>query len=490
MRRSILRGAVWAGACVLVLLAVVVLRTLASSPSTREFVAAEPVDFDEDAALERLASALRISTIATEADCGPPTKQVSALRLHLQRAYPAVRSSVPVEVSGFGALLYRFEGLEPELDPVVLLAHLDVVPVQDETAWTHPPFSGVIADGFLWGRGALDDKAGACAQLEALEYLASRRERPRRTVYLAFGFDEEIGGECGAKGLAQQLEESLAGRGVHPAFVLDEGYAVLDGIVPVTEARVAAIGVAEKGLCSLELVVQSTGGHASMPPRATAIGILSEAIAAVQARPFAGGLEGPAGDFFERLTPHADFLPRAVLANRWLFGGLLERQLAAENSTNAILRTTVAATIFESGVADNVLPGEARAVLNLRLHPRDSVESAVQWVRASIDDPRVEVRLLEGSHEPSPVSAASGAGWDALELAIRQTFPDAIVAPSLVVAATDARWYTGLTPHVYRFRPYPLVPDDLARIHGVDERIRAEDYARMVRFYVALLRAL
>ena len=365
------------------------------------------------------------------------------------------------------------------------MGHGDVVPVEPGTEgdWEHPPFAGRIADGYIWGRGAIDNKSGVLAILEAAERLLEEGYRPSRTIYLPFGMDEEVGGHSGAA----KISKLLNSRGVELEYVLDEGGCVVSGVLPIG-AAVALVGIAEKGYVSLELSAKGEGGHSSMPPRRTAVGILSSAIARLQDNPFPGGLSGPTRELFAYLGPEMPFVPRMLFANTWLFGPLIERRLAASPSSDAMLRTTTAPTIFEGSIKDNVLPIRARAVVNFRIFPGETSESVAERVRSLIVDSRVRITQF-GSVvlDPSPVSPTDSPGFKILERTIRQVFPDAVVAPYLVVGATDSRYYRGLTENVYRFLPLRLHQDDLSRMHGTNERVSIEGYADGLRFYRQLI---
>jgi carboxypeptidase PM20D1 len=445
---------------------------------------AAPFALDSAAAAGRLAGALRIRTVSS--DTAPPGgPEWDAMHAYLRAAYPRVHVGLRLERVG-DALLFTWPGADARLRPVLLMGHLDVVPVEPgtERAWTRPPFGGVVAEGFVWGRGALDDKLGVLGTLEAAEGLLAEGFRPRRTVLLAFGADEEVGGRRGAARIAALLRS----RGVRPEWVLDEGGAVTRGMMPGIRGPVALVGVAEKGFVSVELAVRGEGGHSSMPPRSTAVGVLARAVSRLEERPVPGGIRGATELLFDHAGPEMPFGMRLVFANRWLFGPLVERQLASAPSTDATLRTTTAATVFQGGTQDNVLPSLARAVVNFRILPGDSIAGVLAHVRDAVDDPRVRVRTLGFASEPSPVSGTETAGFRIIQRSIRQTFPDAVVAPYLVVGATDARHFHGLSEHVYRFLPVRVTARDLARMHGTDERVSVADYAAAVRFYAQLLR--
>jgi carboxypeptidase PM20D1 len=271
---------------------------------------------------------------------------------------------------------------------------------------------------------------------------------------------------------------------------VDEGGAVLSGIVPGVAAPVATVGVAEKGSVSLALTTHAPGGHSSMPPDETAIGRLSRAVDRLERDPFPATIGGAELALFRAVGPEMAWPHRILFANLWLFEPLVLRRLTASPPTAASVRTTLAPTLIQGGIKQNVLPASAQAVVNLRILPGETVESAVKRVRKVIADSAVQVSIVGEGEDPSPLSPSDGPAFKALAGAIRQIYPSAIVAPFLVVGATDARHYTNLTPNVYRFAPLPLTPADLDRFHGVDERIAVPDYLRAVRWYAQAIRRL
>jgi len=442
---------------------------------------AAPVVFDTAGAAVRLAGALTYRTISFQDSAFPPFQD------YLRRSFPKLHARLKREMTGGYSLLYEWRGSDTALKPILLLAHQDVVPIEagTENRWTEPPFAGRIADGYVWGRGALDDKGNLMAALEAVERLVAEGVTPKRTIYLAFGHDEEVGGTHGAARTAALL----ASRGVHLEYVLDEGGAIATGLVPGIAGPVALVGIAEKGYLSLELTVQGEGGHSSMPPPQTATGILSAAIARLEAHQMPRHIRGATAAMLDYIGPEMAFSRRLALGNLWLFGGLVERQFGATPSGNAMLRTTTAPTILAAGVKDNVLPSSARAVVNFRILPGDSIAGVVAHARAAIDDPRVTIRVMsESANEPSPVSPLGAESFALVQRTFRQVAPGVIVTPWLVVGGTDSRHYDRLTTNVFRTGALGLGPTDVERIHGTNERVAISDYARNIAFYIQLIR--
>lgn len=470
------------------LLVVLCVRALRQTPNQLRVTPVHDVEVDAMRAAERLAGALRFPTVSHQAAGQLDAAAFSGLRAYLEQVFPRVHAKLQRELVAEQSLLYTWSGSDPALAPVLLLSHLDVVPVEPgtESTWQHPPFGGVIEGGFVWGRGAIDDKAGVVGILEAIEILLARDVSPRRTLVLAFGHDEEAGGRG-----AQAIAARLAAAELRFEFVLDEGMAILDGLVPGAARPVAVVGVGEKGYATVKLEARASGGHSSMPPFDTAIGILSRAIARLEARPMPPRFDRLAEQRLTALAPEMSFPRRLVLANLWLFRPLVVRALASTPATNALLRTTTAPTMLSAGVKENVLPERASALVNFRILPGDSIAGVLDHVRRTLADPRVEVSLTgDHSGEPSPISSTQTLGFDAIARAVREVSPETIVVPGLVLGATDARHYQKLSSAVYRFLPVCLGPDDLPRVHGANERVAIENYRRAARIYIQLLRRL
>lgn len=437
-----------------------------------------------DGAAERLSEAVKIQTISTQDAADFDAAPFFAFHDFLAQNFPKTHAALEREIVAEYSLLYTWKGSDASLEPILLTSHIDTVPVIPESLsrWTQPPFSGAIVDGFVWGRGTLDNKFGVMATLEAVEALVAEGFEPTRTVYLAFGHDEEIGGNAGAEGITQLLES----RNVRLWFSLDEGMAILDSMAGL-EGRLASIGVAEKGFVSLEVTARAPGGHSSMPSRDSAIGKLSAAIVRIEASPMPLRLGGMSGEMLDAIGEHSSGFNGFALRNRWLFGPLVTSALSERPETNAMIRTTTAVTIVRGGVKENVLPSKASAIVNFRLHPQDTVEGVLEHTRNAVDDPEIEVTVVRGS-EASEVSSSSGEAWDALCAAIEAVYPGTPTAPALVLGGTDSKHYARVAGDSYRFAPMILGPNDARRVHGIDERISIETYERMPAFYSALIR--
>lgn len=477
----------WTLLLAVVVLAVVIAGNTWRRPSLQlQVPPAQPVVVDEKAAADRLAGAIPIRTVSGMDGLQSGGEEFKKLHAYLAQQFPKLHATLKKEVVGDHALLYTWTGSDSSARPIALMAHQDVVPIAPgtEKAWAADPFSGQIKDGFVWGRGTWDNKANLLAQMEAIEMLVAQGFQPRQTIYLVAGDDEEVGGLRGAKTIAELLKS----RGVRLEWVLDEGLLVTDGVLAGLDKPAALIGLAEKGYGTFFLSLDQAPGHSSMPPPRTAIGSMSTALARLEANPMPAAIGGVAGEMFATLAPEMTGFNRLALSNLWLFGPLVQGQLEKGTSSNAMLRTTTALTIVRAGNKDNVLPGRAEAAVNFRVLPGDSLASVEAHLRKTIDNDAIAIKAYPGNSEPSPVSPTDSLGYRTIAQSVRQVFPDAIVAPGLMIAATDSRHFTILSDAVYRFSPVRARPEDLSRFHGTNERISIANYVEMIRFYHQLLR--
>ena len=442
---------------------------------------------DEKAAGESLAAAVRAKTVSSATDAALNADQFEVLHAHLQARYPKLHAAMKREVVAGLSLLYTWPGSDPAAKPILLMAHQDVVPVAPGTEkdWQAEPFAGTLRDGFVWGRGAWDDKANLISQMEAIELLANAGFKPKRTIYLAFGADEEVGGLRGAKAIAKLL----ADRQVKLDFVIDEGLLITEGVLPGLKAPAAIIGIAEKGFMSVALGVGATPGHSSMPPPqgTSAIAMMSAALGRLDNNQFPARIQGVARDMFETVAPEMSGFGRVALSNLWLFGPVVRKQLEAGASTNAMMHTTTALTIVNAGNKENVLPGRAEATVNFRLLPGDTQASVMDHVKRTVANERVDVKVLPGATEPSKVAPTDSASYRLIERTVRELFPGTVVAPGLMIGGTDSQHFELVADHIFKFSPVRAKAEDLPRFHGTNERISTANLAELIRFYHRLV---
>jgi carboxypeptidase PM20D1 len=457
------------------------------SASTSTEVAATP-GVDRAAAtrfLDNLAAAIRIPTVSSID--GVDSVVFGEFRTLLEQSYPVIHSRLQRELVGDHTLLFTWKGSDPDTPAVLLMAHQDVVPVEPgtEEGWDHGPFSGAIADGYLWGRGAMDDKGSLIGVLEAVEGLLAEGFVPTPTIYLLLGHDEEVGGEKGAAAVA----ERFAREGIRLGWVLDEGGAVVSGVIPGVPP-LALIGVGEKASLDVEITAVAEGGHSSMPPAHTAIGRVAAAVRAIEDHPMGARLavQRPFLEVLARVTGGARGV---MLRNLGWSGPMVERLLARTPHTNALIRTTAAATVIRGGVKSNVLPQEATAIVNFRILPGDTAAGVLDHVRSVVGD-GIRVRAIDfgKTSDPGPLSSIESPGFRSVANAVGEVFPGVTVAPWILMGATDSRYFVPIADGVYRFAPLSTSLGDLSRIHGTGERIAVADAGRVVGFYRALITSL
>lgn len=438
-----------------------------------------------DRAVGKLQTLVRIPTVSYRDADQIDTDAFHAFVEELRAQFPLLHEHLelthihtPARTQG---LLFHWRGAHDDR-PVVLMAHLDVVPVEGE--WQHGPFSGDIADGEIWGRGTLDDKGALVAVCEAVERLLERGHQPAQDVWLSFGCDEEVFGHA-----APMAVEELRSRGVRPWVVVDEGGAIAHGAFPGVSTPVGVVGVTEKGVTSVELTVEGRGGHASTPTRLGPTARLARAITRLDNAPMPARVPEPTLELFRRLAPHAPLPMRPVMANAAKLGPVLPRALVlAGPETAAMTRTTFAVTTLRGSPALNVIAQRATAGVDIRVMVGDTVESVLDHVRTAIDDEHVRVDVVE-ANEACPVSpmTSADAGFRLLEETITEVFPDAVAAPYVMMAATDARHFTRICGRVYRFAPFRMTKAQRQAIHSFDEHLGVDAFVDGVRWYQRLI---
>ena len=466
---------------VAVFLAVVLIRTLAFKPKAQPQTSDEEIIFDKEAAIDALAQLIRCKTISYNDHSLEDDAEFDKLISLLPGLYPRVFDVCSVNQLPGRGLLLRWPGKKDNA-PVVLMAHYDVVPVNEEN-WEKPPFAGIVENGVLWGRGALDTKVTFNGIFSAANHLIAKGFQPEQDIYFAFSGGEEVNG-TGAPNIVQYFIDHE----IQPALVVDEGGAVVENVFPGVKQPCGLIGIAEKGMMNAQFRTVSAGGHASAPKPHTPVGVLAAACKRVEDHPFKAHIEGPAAQMFDTLGRYSTLLYRMIFANMWCFGwviDLLGRMSGGE--MNALVRTTVAFTQMEGSSARNVIPPEAKMVANMRLNPSDSVESALKYLHRVVNDPAVEITALE-SNEPSRISETNCPAWDKVAAAVAETWRGCIVAPYLMVQCSDSRHYGRISDHVYRFSAMDLTAEERATIHGNNERIRLDCAARAVEFYIRLMK--
>ena len=466
---------------VVLFFAIIIIRALAFKPKAQPEISAEEISFDKEAAVSALQQLVQCKTISYNDSTLEDEAEFQKLIDLLPRLYPNVFAACTYQQLPDRALLLCWKGKSSQ-KPAVLMAHYDVVPV-DEGMWEKPPFAGIIEDGVLWGRGTLDTKVTMNSALCGAEHLIKEGFVPENDVYFAFSGGEEINGK-GAVNIVNYFMKN----GIQPAMVVDEGGAVVENIFPGVKTPSAMIGIAEKGLINVCYSVKSSGGHASAPLPKSPITSLAKACRNIIEHPFKMHISKPTAELFDTLGRHSTFLFKLIFANLWCFKPVLDlfcRMSGGE--INALCRTTTAFTMMEGSNARNVIPVEAKLVSNMRLNPADSVAGAVEYLKKTVKDDSVEITVME-SHEPSPISETGCDAWNKVASSVAETWRGCIVSPYLMVQCSDSRHYGKLSNHVYRFSAMDLTAEERKSIHGNNERIRLDCLHRSVEFYIRLLK--
>jgi len=464
-----------------VFLAVILLRAVCFTPVPQKELPREEVSFDRDAAVDALQKLVQCKTISYNDPALEDDEQFKKLIALMPGLYPRVFDVCSFRELPDRALLLRWPG-KSDKNPSVMMAHYDVVPVNEES-WEKPPFDGIIEDGLLWGRGTLDTKATFNGVLSAANALIEQGFRPENDVYFAFSGGEEVNG-MGAVNIVNYFQS----HGIQPALVVDEGGAVVENVFPGVKAPCGLIGIAEKGMMNVRYSARSGGGHASAPPPKTPISALADACRRVLDHPFKMHITKPAAEMFDTLGRHSSFALKIIFANLWLFKPVLDLICKASGGElNALVRTTTAFTMAQGSNARNVIPAEASLVSNMRLNPEDSVASATTYLKKVVADKDVQVTVLE-SFEPSPISETGCESWDKVATAVAHTWPGCIVSPYLMVQCSDSRHYRDLSNHVYRFSAMDMTAEERRSIHGNNEKIRLASIGKAVEFYIRLLK--
>lgn len=437
---------------------------------------------------KKLSKLIQFATVSAYDPKEEDEEAFASLKRELPILYPRVHGTMEREEPSDRSLLFTWKGKNETLKPAVLCAHFDVVPSGDVAKWSHGPFSGDIVDGAVWGRGAQDIKVLMASILEAAENLISEGFVPERTIYFAFGGDEEVGGARGASAIAGHL----AKKGIKASFLVDEGGPISVGMLSFAYRPLALVGVAEKGYMDLNIRTKGQGGHASMPPRHTAPGDLARAIAAMEATPPPARLTRTIKSFLSYLAPQSSLPYRLLFKNLWLTAPIIKLAFGGAPTTNALIRTTTACTMLKGSTKENVLADIAEATVNVRILPGETIQEVIARMQRLVVRYGAEVSIKHAGHavEASSESSTDHEGWHAIEAALKVSHPEAACIPFLFSAGTDTKHYRDIVEDSYRFTSIPQTQEDLKGVHGDNEKVRLEDLDRCATFYGAIMKSL
>ena len=436
----------------------------------------------DDTAALHLSEAIQIKTVSFGDTLPIDTAEFVKFRLFMERTYPLMHAKLEKQSFNQFSYVFKWTGKDSTKAPFVLMAHLDVVPVEAiaESKWTYPSFSGKIEQDTIWGRGAVDDKSSAIAIMEATEQMLKNNFIPERTFYLCFGHDEEIAGKRGANIISQWFKKKK----INPAFVLDEGGMIDTEKFKDVQRPVAVIATGEKGFVNVDISVTIPGGHSSQPEKETAIDILNKAILKVREKQMPPIITAPVQSLLEKTAAEQSFAKRMAIANMWLFKSLIIGSMEENKQTNAMVHTTLVPTIVKAGIKDNVIPSIANATFNSRILPGQTSDDVVNFVRTAINDERVTVKKQTISlMEASSSTPSDHPSFQMLESITQKIVPNVLVSPYLLIGATDSRYFRPFSNAVLNFTPM----QNAKGFHGIDERIGVTDLSRMISFYKLVL---
>ncbi len=471
-------------AVILMLAAIMTVNTFYKRPKKEQSADTERMRLDADKIAKNLSGMIKIRTVTSDNMEGIDKYAFLNFHAYLEKTYPLIHKTLEKEVVNEYGLIYRWKAEGSGKKPFLLMAHMDVVPVDERTEdkWEHGAFSGDIADGYVWGRGAIDMKGQLAAIMESVEHLLEHGFTPDRDIYLAFGFDEERMGLLGAQNIAKRLGE----KGVHFEFVIDEGGVMMNGAEMGIRALVATIGICEKGYADIRLTAESNGGHASRPPKRTAVGDLARAIAALEKRQMKPTLNEVLRLMMERVGGYMKFPLNVITANLFITKPLLIKGLVSKPTGAAMVRTTTAPTMLKGSGAPNVLAEKAEAVVNFRISPDDNVEKLIRHIKRVVGkDIGVEALV---AHNPSRMSSADSGAYRMIEQTLNEMFGEYVITPYLMVAATDSRWFAGISDGIYQLEPFRSLAEDYSTIHAAGERLKIESLCEGVEFFIRLVK--
>ncbi len=470
-------------ALVTVLLAIIMYKTISAKEVKYDNTSVLLPKASRQEIAQALAGAVQIETISYMDRSEIDYSKLLDFHAYLEKIFPLIHKKLSKEVINGYSLLYKLEGSEKSELPVLYMAHMDVVPIAEGTLkdWKYMPFSGAIADGFVWGRGALDTKVSLITTLFALEELLKEGFVPKNDVYFAFGHDEEISGMHGA----EKVSEHLLEKGIRLKYVLDEGGVISVDSVPGVHQKVALVGVAEKGYLDLKVTLKGHGGHASMPPKSTAVGRISKLIVSAEKHQIKPVVSKPVENFLKIISPYMSFVNKMIINNLWLFKPVFIKIFLAKNTGNAMLRTTTAANMVKGSNASNVLPEIASVVFNFRINPVDSISSVIEHIK-SLSNEELEVEVLKKKN-PSIISSSTNEEFGLIGSVIQSVFEDVAVAPYVMLASSDSIKYEKVCDNIYRFIPAVVDKKEIATIHGTNERISLDNLYKSVEFYKTII---
>jgi len=443
-------------------------------------------NINKDNVVKKLQKAIQIKTISNSDYTKTDFSHYLEFINMLEKEYPLVHDMMDKTVINKYSLIFKWKGSNTEKKPGMVMAHIDVVPVEEGTLkdWKCDPFSGELIDGFVYGRGSMDIKIQIITLLEACENLIKENFTPERDMYFCFGHDEEVGGRQGAQNIVEYFKKKK----ITFEFVLDEGGAISSGAIPNIKKDVAYIGVAEKGYCNLQVKINSKGGHASTPPKNTSLGLVSKTICKIEKEKMKLHFNKASMDMIKALAHHMSFLNKLIIANLWIFKPLFIKAFVKEGTTSeALLRTTIAPTMAKASMEPNVLPQNASFTINCRILQGDSGNDLINHIKTKCKGLDYSINILR-LDEPSNISSSKSEIFKTISAIINGIYDNIAIVPYLMVAGTDSYKFESVSNNVIRFTPFRILNDDMKRVHGTNERISVDNIVNCVKFYKVLMK--
>ncbi|MBQ8813017.1 MAG: M20/M25/M40 family metallo-hydrolase [Lachnospiraceae bacterium] len=445
--------------------------------------------FDPEICAKHLSGVVQFPTVSDHDEANMDFDVFFGMHRYLEETYPLVHKHLKKEVVGTAGLLYHWQGTgESGKLPLMFMAHQDVVPEGDHSKWKYPPYAGTIAEGYIWGRGASDCKSHLIAQMEAVEYLLSIGYQPSFDIYLAYGYNEEVGSGKGEASCAQMISRLLESRGVRFEGILDEGGGLRAGKNVGVDVPVCMVIVAEKGYADYEISRKDPGGHSSKPGKEGAMYHIAKAIMDIEENPFPYRITETVKTRYETLAPYMkEKKPELAELMTDIEGNWdkLVPMIDADRDLASMFHTTMAITMASGSMQANILPEKASIVVNCRLLEGDTLETVEQHFKNILPE-GLEVKLLQGNN-PSPVSEYKCAFKDLLVEISGDREAEMIAIPDITVGGTDAKFMYNLSDHVYRFSSF-YKRSNAGGVHSVNETMGVEDLASGPEFYVELVK--
>lgn len=483
MKRNIKYLTISVAVVISVLVAVSARTMLTRFPETKiwkESNIQRPKDFD--GYVNKLAGGLQIPTISNDDTLQIDFSQFAKFRNYVQEQYPNVFKNVEYNVINNNAMLLKWRGSNPKLNPILFNSHYDVVPAGDTSLWQHKPFGAEIQNGRIYGRGSIDMKGMLFALMSSADILIKQGFKPQRDIYFAFGYDEETK-QTASKKIAQYLKS----KNITFDAIYDEGGMINKMNINEKDYGFAMIGITEKGYLTLRINVFADGGHSSMPGQKTAMGAAATIINRLEKNQMPASISNHTKESLMSIGGVSGFSKKLAMANMDILKPVIIKTLSQDPTINALIRTTTAVTQIQGSQAENVIPNIVPITVNFRLLPGDKINDVIEHVKKQCKDFDTKIEIIEG-REATIVSSTKNRGFVKISESLKSVYPTANILPYTCVATTDSRNYIGdLGDNVYRLLPAVMTSSEIKLYHSPDENITLDNYANMISYFKLLM---